>query len=91
MIKFEEVNYNEVKRATKRERVYRELFEDFLQSGKACVKVTEHNCANNSTFLANVTSAIKKYRYTNVKAVYRSGEVYLINTQLQGADDNETV
>lgn len=93
MIKFEEVNYQDVKRSSKKEKVYRELFAEFLQSGKPCVKVTEHNCKSNATFLANATNAIKKYKIANVKVLYRAGEVYMVNTllQQQGTDGNETV
>lgn len=91
MIKFEEVDYKNIRRSSKKERVYRELFAEFLQSGKPCVKVTEHNCKSNATFLANATIAIKKYKIANVKMLYRAGEVYLVNTLLQGADENEII
>lgn len=91
MIKFEEVDYKNIRRSSKKERVYRELFAEFLQSGKPCVKVTEHNCKSNATFLANATSAIKKYKIANVKVLYRAGEVYLVNTLLQGAGENEII
>lgn len=92
MIKFEEVDYKSIKMSRKKEKVYRELFAEFLQSGKPCVKVTEHNCKTNATFLSNAMMAIKKYKIANVKLLYRAGEVYLVNILLQqGADGNEIV
>lgn len=57
------------------------LLEDFRDSGAHCARVEDWSNKNNYVCARSLNGSIKRFRFSNFKAIARNGEVYLINEE----------
>ena len=59
-----------------------ELLEEFLESGKDCVKIEDWTQKTAPSCASSFNTAAKRYHMTGVRAISRNGEVFLVKASL---------
>ena len=60
-----------------------ELLYGFNESGLACVQLKDLEYASLKSCQNSILTAIKRYKFTNIRCCISNGDVYLINESVQ--------
>lgn len=58
------------------------ILEEFLESGKDCVKIEDWEQKSASSCTSSFNTAAKRYKMTGARAISRNGEVFLVKASL---------
>lgn len=58
------------------------LLEEFLNSDMTCAEVKDFTTVNGYGYAASLNQSIKRFRMANIRAISRSGRVFLIKTPI---------